>query len=117
MLSFFRRKKPQDAPAATPSTQPGDEESTATAAPLTEQEVPVRSVIDTDSPSAPTLAVASDLADESAAPAMPEADAGLIPANAAPAAPAPCRRKPRRVILCSGTVIITRSFPQRSVAR
>ena len=88
MLSFFRRKKPQDAPAATPSTQPGAEESTATAAPLTEQEVPVRSVIDTDSPSAPTLAVASDLADESAAPAMPEADAGLIPANAAPAAPA-----------------------------
>ncbi len=90
MLSFFRRKKPQDAPAATPSTQPGAEESTATAtaAPLTEQEVPVTSVIDTDSPSAPTLAVASDLADESAAPAMPEADAGLIPANAAPAAPA-----------------------------
>ncbi len=100
MLSFFRRKKPQDAPAAGKPPQFSAEELTSAIPSPAEQQAPSTEAIDTapadsaepvEAPAAPEPASfepAPAAAQAEAAAAVPESDAGLIPANAAPAAPA-----------------------------
>ena len=106
MLSFFRRKKPQDAPAVGKPPQFSAEELTSAIPSPAEQPAAALEPADTapvDSgkpagestllePVLPEPAsfepVAAITGQDEALAAVPESDAGLIPANAAPAAPA-----------------------------
>ena len=83
MLSFFRRKKPQDAPAANSPVHPGTEETAVIPSPA-EQEMPAIAAGTTDDASQPEQAAPA----EQPVPAAPDSDDALIPTSAAPAAPA-----------------------------
>ncbi len=93
MLSFFRRKKPQDTPAVGKPPQFSAEELTSAVPSPVEQEAPTAPVV--EAPSAEVVVPAQEpvpadipVADAPGQPAAMESDAGLIPANAAPAAAA-----------------------------
>jgi len=99
MLSFFRRKKPQDAPAVgKPPQFSADELTSAIPSPAEEQvpapeeaiALPAGSAVPAVEPGLPETGFVEPAATTAppAATAVPESDAGLIPANAAPAAPA-----------------------------
>ncbi|MQP74563.1 signal recognition particle-docking protein FtsY [Stenotrophomonas sp. MYb238] len=96
MLSFFRRKKPQDTPAVGKPPQFSAEELTSAVPLPPEPEAPTHPVVETapaDEAAIPAQAqVAAGLpiaaAEQVETPAVAENDTGLIPANAAPAAPA-----------------------------
>lgn len=106
MLSFFRRKKPQDTPAVGKPPQFSAEELTSAVPSPAEQpaaalEPADTAPVDSGKPAAePTLLepalpepasfepVAAIAGQDEALAAVPESDADLIPANAAPAAPA-----------------------------
>ncbi|SBV35759.1 Signal recognition particle receptor FtsY [uncultured Stenotrophomonas sp.] len=83
MLSFFRRKKPQDAPAANQPTSPSSEE-TAHIPSFAEREMPGTDSHAIDAASQPEQSAPL----EPSATTTPGSDDALIPANAAPAAPA-----------------------------
>ena len=106
MLSFFRRKKPQDTPAVGKPPQFSAEELTSAVPLAPEPETPAAPFVETapaDAGAAVAAAAAqAPLAAEPPASAAPppvetpaaaENDAGLIPANAAPAAAAGERRR------------------------
>lgn len=76
MLSFFRRKKPQDAPQDAPKTQHYSAEELAAAFPQASE----------DGPSAPAPAPVAPV--EAAAPVLPVVPAPSAPVEEAPAAPA-----------------------------
>ena len=103
MLSFFRRKKPQDAPAVGKPPQFSAEELASAIPVPAEPPVPAADIADAapasdagaapgsvaPAPAAVVPAPAADIAVPVQAPAaMDTADAALIPANAAPAAAA-----------------------------
>ncbi len=96
MLSFFRRKKPQDTPAVGKPPQFSAEELTSAVPLPPEPEAPTPPVVETapaDEAAIPAQAQVEAVLPVAAAeqvetPAVAESDAGLIPANAAPAAPA-----------------------------
>ncbi|MCC7635892.1 signal recognition particle-docking protein FtsY [Stenotrophomonas rhizophila] len=84
MLSFFRRKKPQDAPQDAPKTQHYSAEELAAAFPQASQDGPTAPV---DAPAA--AVAASPIAAEVAAPvAAPAVDPVAVPDTAAAVAPA-----------------------------
>ncbi len=83
MLSFFRRKKPQDAPAANPPVHPSIEETAVISSPAG-QEMPAIDAGATDDAGQPEHPAPA----EQPAQATQGSDDALISASAAPAAPA-----------------------------
>jgi len=97
MLSFFRRKKPQDTQAVGKPPQFSAEELTSAVPLAPEPEAPAVPVVETAPADADAVAAQAPVAAEPPAsaapqpvetPAVAENDAALIPANAAPAAAA-----------------------------
>jgi fused signal recognition particle receptor len=97
MLSFFRRKKPQDTATVGQPPQFSAEELTSAVPTSGEREAPIAPGIDAGATDATDLAeepttdtgnIATVAAGLPETPSATESDAGLIPANAPPAAPA-----------------------------